>query len=347
MTDARKATSSNPYVLSSELGRPLTRRTFLRLGSSFATAAALSGTVRALGDGFNATVRIGMIADLHQDVMHDGEARMDSFLEWAASTKVDRVIQLGDFAYPSSKNKAVIDKFNKAKGLHVIGNHDLDSGHTKKQCIDYWGMPGRYYSHGVGGIRLLVLDGNDKGSPTHKGGYPSYVGKEQVAWLEDQLQTFGGPFIIFSHQALHGHLAIDNAQEIHALLCKYAEKIAICVNGHSHIDLLQRVDGIHYFHVNSASYQWVGGKHKHESYSTEIHAAHPWISYTSPYRDPVFAGLAFDLNSGLLSIEGRESAWVGPSPAELGADLNPNLIHGEEIAPRIRSRRIQRLRSLN
>lgn len=285
-----------------------------------------------------------MVTDLHHDVMHDGEARLDAFLEWTASTKPDCVIQMGDFAYPSAKNSAVIDKFNSANGLHVIGNHDLDSGHTRKNCLDVWGMSARYYAHDVGALRLLVLDGNDKGSPTHQGGYAAYVGEEQQEWLKGQLSEHEGPFLVICHQPLGGDSAVDNAKEMQAILSQHASKIALCVNGHTHIDQLRRIDKVHYLHVNSASYQWVGGANKHESYSKEIHAAHPWIGHTCPYRDPIFAGLTFDPDTGTILVEGRDSAWVGPSPAELGVDSGPGLTNGEEIAPRIRSRRIERVR---
>ncbi len=118
----------------------------------------------------------------------------------------------------------------------------------------------------------------------------------------------------------------------------------MCINGHDHIDLLQRVGGVCYLHVNSASYQWVGGDHKHESYSKEIHADHPWIGHTCPYRDSVFAGLTFDPETGTIAIEGQASTWVGPSPAELGVDAHDTLVNGEEIAPRIRSRHIEKVR---
>ena len=33
-----------------------------------------------------------------------------------------------------------------------------------------------------------MLDGNDRGSPRHRGGYPIYVGPEQVTWLKEELE---------------------------------------------------------------------------------------------------------------------------------------------------------------
>ena len=290
-------------------------------------------------------IQIGMIADLHQDVMHDGIARMDAFVKQMAASNPDAIIQLGDFAYPNEKNREIIDLFNQthARSLHVIGNHDTDAGHTKAQCLEKWEMPSPYYTQNIEGLDLLVLDGNDAGSPTHKGGYASYVGPEQREWLREQLANLGGPIIVFCHQPLAGAFAVDNALEMQTILGEAADKVILAVNGHSHIDAMIRVKNVTYLHVNSASYQWVGGKHKHESYSKDIHATYPWISYTCPYRDSLFARLTVEPQNLTIRVKGRQSEWVGKSPAELGVDLNPDLTNGEEIAPRIRDRQIVRI----
>ena len=41
--------------------------------------------------------------------------------------------------------------------------------HTKQQCFDVWGMTGRFYNQRIAGLNLIVLNGIDAGSPTHKG----------------------------------------------------------------------------------------------------------------------------------------------------------------------------------
>ena len=63
------------------------------------------------------------------------------------------------------------------------------------------------------------------------------------------------------------------------------------------------------------SYYWVGGANRHHSYSEAIHESHPWIEYTSPYRDPLWAFVTVEPD-GLIAIEGVGSQWVGPSPEE-------------------------------
>ncbi len=288
------------------------------------------------------TVKIGLITDLHQDVMHDGVTRMNAFLKEMSKVKPDAIMQLGDFAYPGDKNKEVIDLFNKAhpNHLHVIGNHDTDGGYKKEQCISYWGMPARYYVKEISGISFVVLDGNDKGSPSHKSGYAAFINAEQTAWLKKQLKELNGPIVIVSHQPLAGAGAVDNAEEIQEVLSIAADKILLAINGHTHIDALLEIRNITYVHINSASYFWVGSKFKHDSYSADIHQAHPYISSTCPYKESLFTVMTIDPEAGLITIKPKKGEWMGKSPTELGFSEAP-LEVGDEIVPYIRDRRIK------
>ncbi|MCH2152824.1 MAG: metallophosphoesterase [Phycisphaerales bacterium] len=325
----------------------LSRRRILRTMAATSMTLALPRLSFGAAASLKKPVRIGLIADLHHDVMHDGPDRLDVFLKQMSISKPDAIMQLGDFAYPTEANAPVIDRFNQAheQSLHVIGNHDTDAGCTTAQCIERWGMPARHYVQNIGGLHMVVLDGNDPGSPTYKSGYKSYVGKEQVAWLKEQLATLDGPIIVACHQPLAGAYAVDNAEEIQSILGDAADKVILAINGHSHIDQVVRVKNVTYLHVNSASYKWVGGDNRHESYSKDIHEAHPWISCTCPYRDPLFAMLTIDPDASAINVEGTSTTWVGQSPAELGLDLHPELINGEQIAPRIRDRSFHRAKA--
>lgn len=289
-------------------------------------------------------IRIGLITDLHQDIMHDGLQRMQAFVEEVRIQQPDAIMQLGDFAYPGEKNKEVIQLFNEAheQSLHVIGNHDTDAGYTTDQCLSYWGMPGRYYVKEIKGIHFIILDGNEKGSSIHTGGYASYIGKEQQSWLVEQLKTLNGPMVIVSHQPLLGPAEIDNADEIQNILTAAKEKILFAINGHTHIDMLLEKEGIPYVHLNSASYLWVGKDYRHQSYSEEIHEAYPWISYTCPYKDSLFAFMTIDPKTGTVTIKGKTSEWQGESPQELEVGNYSTLTMGKEIVPSISNRKIQK-----
>ncbi|MCF3108020.1 metallophosphoesterase [Niabella sp. CC-SYL272] len=313
----------------------LSRRQFVRTTASAGLAWSIPATVlKALK---KETVKIGIITDLHQDLVPDGYERLFAFMTDMKKAKPDALLQMGDFAYPGDKNKKVIDLFKDAhpKTLHVIGNHDTDSGYTKQQCIDYWGMPGRYYTYLLNGIRLLVLDGNDKGSPVDKKGYPAYIGPEQLAWLKEQLEMRKEPLIIVSHQPLAGSGAVDNAAEIQALLEKHRNKILLAINGHTHIDAHYHLNGVHYVHINSASYYWMGEKYKHAIYDPSIHKQYPYLSYTCPYKDALFTVLTINPVKGRVHIRGKSSQWEGKSPEALNYQNSAMLHLGKEIVPGI------------
>ncbi|MGY0408200.1 MAG: metallophosphoesterase family protein [Polaribacter sp.] len=322
------------------------RRDFIKGTSASCIVFSLPGSVSSAFKNSNEKIKIGLITDLHHDTMHDGLERMQAFLDVAKKEQPDALFQLGDFAYPGDKNKTIIDLYNNAHktALHVIGNHDMDSGYTREQCVSYWGMPARYYVKEIKGIHFIFLDGNEKGSPTHKGGYAAYIGEEQWLWLKKQLKTIQGPIVIVSHQPIVGRLAIDNAEEIQDILATASDKILFAINGHTHINMLLKTKGITYVHLNSASYLWAGGKYKHQSYSQQIHKEHPWIQYTCPYKDSLFSFMTIDPKTLSVNLSGKQSEWVGTPPNELGLTNYPTLTFGEELVPHISVRKILRVK---
>ncbi len=323
--------------------RATSRRHFLRGLAGSALTITLPRPVAGSLRSVKSLVRLGLIADLHQDIMHDAPARLDAFLHAMSMQAPDAIIQLGDFATPAEKNFKLIDSFNSAhpRAFHVLGNHEIDGGFSWEQVLDAYGMERRYDVTDVNGLRLIFLDGNER-PPNHSRGYPAHIGPAQIAWLRDELGRVASPTIVFSHQPLAGPSSIDNTEELRSVLEEAADRVILAVCGHTHIDELLLVGNIHYLHINSASYHWVGNKYQHRSYPESIHEAHPFISHTCPYRDPLFTMLTFEPESGEIHLDGRESAWVGPSPEELGMYQAARVANGEEIVPRIRARKISR-----
>jgi len=317
------------------------RRDFLSTTAAVATSIILPRQAMAALAKIKKPIKLGMIADLHQDVMHDGPARLKVFLDAMKQEKPDALVQLGDFAYPTKKNDVVTKAFEKAhpRTLHVLGNHEIDGGHSFDTVAKLWGMKGRYYTENVNGLDLIVLDGNEK-PKNHKSGYPAHIGEQQLEWLAKQLKTLKGPILVISHQPLAGPYSIDNAGEVQALLNSAADKVLLAVNGHTHIDHVARVGKISYLHVNSASYKWVGGSYRNKSYPAEVHSKFRWVEYTCPYQDSLFTTLTIDPANGRIDVKGRESQWVGKSPSQLGIAAKPDLTDGKEICPKIRSRQI-------
>lgn len=314
----------------------ITRRTMLSwtgLGVASAVlplpqlARAAWGASRLAGP-----VRLGLVADVHQDVMHDAMDRIARFADAMNDWGAHAAIQLGDFCIPHPRNDPFLAAWRRFAGprYHVVGNHDTDGGYTREQTAAYYGMPARYYSFDLHGLHMIVLDGNDRGGTS--GGYPRFIAEDQLAWLRQDLAETHLPTLVFIHQPLDSIHGVDNRAEVRAVLEHANEqagwpKVLAVFAGHTHLDHARRVGTIYHIMINSASYLWVGGDHQHESYPPEIHAEAPSLRYTCPYREPLWARVTVDLERGAMTIEGRRTEWVGPSPAELlpdGAELPPS-----------------------
>jgi len=293
-------------------------------------------------------VRFGICTDIHKDIMHDSDQRLQAFVTEMNEEDVDFIVQLGDFAQPQDYNVSFVNIWNSFEGpsYHVLGNHDMDNSQGKKYsreyAVNYLGMPARYYSFDVNGYHFVVLDGNDvKDSPQK--GYAHYIGAEQMAWLKEDLTQTELPVVVFSHQSIEDfeREGVDNGGEVRKILEEAnlesgKKKVIACFSGHHHIDYSISINGIYYIQVNSMSYFWMGSDYLQVRYSKEIDEQFPYIKYTAPYKDPLFATVEID-SRGIIRITGRESTWVGPSPLEMGYDET----HKEKISPRITSRELE------
>lgn len=299
------------------------RRSFIKSTMLSTCSFLLPPAILDLWAGEENSLRLGLITDLHKDTIHDADLRLKTFLEEMNRAKPHAKIQLGDFAIPKKENQSFIESFNQGNipAYHVLGNHDMDEGYNKEQALQAFGMPSAYYAQVIQGIRILVLDGNDLGSPTTKGGYASYIGKVQQDWLNQQLLDSKEPVIIISHQPIAGIYTIDNAVELQNLFSAHASKIILAINGHAHVDQFLKVGGVSYLHLNSASYYWVGEKHTHLSLDVKTHSAYPSLAFTCPYAAVLFGVLTLDRKAKKLTLMGRKSSWIGPSPLELGYSI--------------------------
>ena len=248
------------------------RRNALKTVGATAASTVFSSISLARQTRLVAPVRLGVIADLHGGFAVDAKSRLDAFLSAMQGHDCHALIQMGDFAFPNAKHQVFADNLNAAhdQTIHVIGNHEFDYGLKRADCYRAWGIEASYYRRDIEGLRILVLDGNETGSPTHRGGYPSFINKSQQQWLSRELDRSDKPALVLSHQPLAGTGEIDNAAELQKLLAKYRSKIVACLNGHSHVDSLTQVEGVPYLHINSASYYWVGGRTRMAYYSKPL-----------------------------------------------------------------------------
>ena len=268
-------------------------------------------------------ITFGICTDVHKDIMHDADERLISFVNEMNQRQVDFTIQLGDFCRPYEYNDTFMNIWNSFDGpkYSVLGNHDMDGGFSRDETLSYFDMPAKYYSFNIKGFHFIVLDGNDK-SETPQEGYARYIGIEQENWLKNDLLSTDYSCIIFLHQSLEDEWGIENAAEIRSILENEnlksgKDKVIACFNGHSHMDTAININDIWYVEVNSMSYFWVGEKYMHNSYIDLLEESFPWLKYTCPYEEPLYAVVTID-SKGKISIEGKKTNWVGPSPAEIG-----------------------------
>ena len=88
-------------------------------------------------------IEIGIIADVHQDIIHDGTSRLSHFIDLMNKRNPAFIIQLGDFSLPRKQNQPFIEKWGSFNGpkYHVLGNHDMkDFGYTKEETMKWWKM---------------------------------------------------------------------------------------------------------------------------------------------------------------------------------------------------------------
>ncbi|MDG2380937.1 MAG: metallophosphoesterase [Pirellulaceae bacterium] len=323
----------------------ITRRRFVNLTALGAASTLLP--ISALADeDASEPLRFGVIADVHKDVMHDADQRLRLFVEEMKREKVDFIIQLGDFCVPIDANLPFLKIWNSFSGprYHVLGNHDTDGAgdhpdrFKRSETVEYWGMEDRYYSFDKQGIHFVVLDGNDQGPGQQP--YYRWVAEDQLKWLTADLENTQLPTIVFVHQSPERPEdgGLENGKQVQEILeqanqNQARKKVVACLSGHHHRDYLRQINGILYSQINSASYYWLGGNYLKVRYSPEIDKAYPYIKYTVPYQDPLFAVVTLDRAHGFLQIEGRRTEFVGPSPWELGASREE--LDAATLMPRI------------
>lgn len=301
-------------------------------------------------------IKIGLVADLHHALIHNGMQRLNQFLEAARKADVDFIMELGDFhilAYDdqteSGKHARFTDRqiYNKFAFLrrfnsfekpayHTLGNHDCDY-YTYTETLKLYGMENNYYSFHKKGWHFIVLDGNyfmdDDGNYVHysKGQYFKqrgklpYISPDQLEWLDKELSETNEPVIIFSHQPLFNYQAcIRNVDAFQAVLKKAKDNgknIRMCVNGHIHIDDLDEIDGTMYYNVNSMSLgTWLGKAYATQRFSDQTERNNPYLQYVEPYTKALYSIVTMD-DEG-FHVDGIKGGFVHPSAMELGV-ANP------------------------
>ena len=191
-------------------------------------------------------------------------AQYDVGAQLARSRKVfpfEFVIMLGDNMYGGERPQDFIKKFElpykaildeKVPFYASLGNHD-DPNQRFYQPFNMNGE--RFYSFkkdklGNPGVRFFALDSN-------------YMQREQVAWLERELQDSDSPWkIAFFHHPLYSSGArhgseMDLRQQLEPLFIKYG--MSVVFSGHEHFyERLKPQSGIYYFTAGGSAKLRVG-----------------------------------------------------------------------------------------
>lgn len=313
------------------------RRDFIKILSYGSGAFIIPNPLKKESNCVSEKMKFAICADIHKDIMHDADARLQAFIDEVANEDLDFIIQMGDFCRPYDYNLDFLSIWNSYAGkkYHVIGNHDMDGGFSRQDVVKYWNSLGQHYSFDHKGCHFIVLDGNDEDpSEARPAGYARFIGEEQLAWLANDLDETQLPCIVFCHQGLDNDLGgIYNGTQSRLVLegaNKKAgfQKVQIVFSGHHHQDYHNIINGIHYVQINSMSYYWLGEKYKHIRYSEEVDKNYPWIKYTVPYKNPIWAYV--EISDHQFNLFGKKSEFVGPSPEDLGV-IQEN--HGYPIVP--------------
>ncbi len=166
------------------------------------------------------------------------------------SVRFDFVLMLGDNIYGGKDASSFARKFEipykplldaGVKFYASLGNHD----DPNERLYAPFNMGGkRYYSFHRGNVAFFALDSN-------------YMDREQLHWLEEQLQTSGADWkVCYFHHPLYSQARahgsdLDLRTTLQPLFEKYG--VNLVLSGHDHVyQRLQAPDGIYYFVVGNS-----------------------------------------------------------------------------------------------
>ncbi|MDO5980056.1 metallophosphoesterase family protein [Flavivirga spongiicola] len=322
------------------------RRKFISQISAGMAATMLPSTLLSFTPGISSDKKteklsFGIVSDVHKDLMPDADQRLETFIDEAQKRKVDFIIQMGDFCFGETKNKAFLKIWETFEGTkyHILGNHDMDR-QSKQEIMNFWGMPKAYYSYDLGGYHFIVLDANflfqdgkfidyERANFYVDSKFRTYIDNEQIEWFKADLEATRLPTIVFSHQSLWH--SVNNRLILQRIIEKQKEKVISCISGHSHIDFHHQKNDINYIGINSMSYQWSQNYTTTERFPKELYKQYGNLHHIAGYKDPLYA-FATLKPKGTMKIEGVKSEWMPPSPYDLGM---PRKKEGEINSPQI------------
>ena len=325
----------------------VSRRLFL--GGAAMAAAGLSAKDSADLRGKSGKVKFCVFADIHYTpgtFPNSTKEWLCRIIDHAKAEKCDFIIHCGDFTSAPVREIEYVNSYNDCglPAYHVIGNHD-DDGNKHEDTLKAYRMESGHYFFDRNGFRFVIADPNHikygDGHIEHysKGNYfkrnsaagdvIGIVPPEQLAWLKDTIETSPYPCVVFSHQSFERVTgdACNNYKDVLNIFDeanrKSPGKVRMAINGHHHHDFLRMLNGVLFFDLNSASFDWIGSR-AHDRYPKEYlekHKLRPRKDGKCPFLswdDPIHAIVTMDTD-GLIKIDGMESKFsCGVLPESVG-----------------------------
>lgn len=243
----------------------------------------------------------------------------------AEEENCDFIIHCGDLTHGPAKHREFVALYNDfhIPSYNCLGNHDTDET-PLGETLALYRMPHNYYCFDVKGFRMIVLDTNyclHEGKYVHfnMGDYFAHNGErdwmppEEREFLRGALATAPGRCVLFNHSSFERCDGVQNRGEVMDILREandaHPGRVTLVCNGHFHRDSMTVLDGIPFFEVNSASYDWVDIPHG--NYPAGECAKWSMLSHTVCWDDPVHAVVTLTEDGG-IDIRGMKSRmWLG------------------------------------
>jgi len=265
-------------------------------------------------------------ADLHYRAIPDGQARLDFLLNQAEGC--DFILNLGDTCLPKPIHELLPDCTIPV--YSVLGNHDADAS-DRDTALRSLKMEKSWYSFTVGAVKFLCLDacwikrGKDylafsAGEVLREGDQFPVVPPQELRWMEKELSD-GTPYaVICIHHSLDNKWVsrcVQNKSRIREIIrrvnCSGSTRVICVLSGHDHANALTRLDGVPYFSLNSASYQWF--KATHDCYREHLEK-YPHLEHVILFEEPLYAKIEIS-DEGEIFVTGSKTRYLGTSPEEL------------------------------
>lgn len=263
----------------------LTRRDFVLTGACATLAAPFAGLAPAAAQ-TGGPLRFGVVADPQYAPVPPRRTRYYANSLWKLSDAIadlngqelDFAVTLGDIIDRHWQSYShILPLYDRLETPHffVLGNHDFDvAGDYLASVLRVTGLDRAYYDFAAGGVRFLVLDGNEislfanpEGSARHdaatarlaameSAGAPNAkrwnggISDAQFAWAEETIErakAAGEPVIAMGHYPIYPkdqHNTWDDARLLE--LFSGHDNVVLYMNGHNHAGNYGQAGGTHY-----------------------------------------------------------------------------------------------------